>query len=121
MLAMCEDMHPSVRVLGGNFVAALRVFAKERPWLYELSSGVRNLSDSDGLLCPHDSDIQPNADIHGRREDSESGEYRTMPLSDHAPYIHGGMTLAEFAACIGITLPHANTDDVSEQEYECAD
>jgi hypothetical protein len=88
MLAMCEDMHPSVRVLGGNFVAALRAFAKERPWLY------------------------------GRREDSESGEYRTMPLSDHAPYIHGGMTLAEFAACIGITLPLTNTDDVSEQGDE---
>jgi hypothetical protein len=31
------------------------------------------------------------------------------------------MTLAEFAACIGITLPLTNTDDVSEQEYECAD
>lgn len=35
MLAMCADMHPAMRVLGGNFVAALRVFANEHPGLVD--------------------------------------------------------------------------------------
>lgn len=43
MLQMCEDMHPAVRVLGGNFVAALRVFAKEHPRLVDLGSQSRVL------------------------------------------------------------------------------
>lgn len=46
-----------------------------------------------------------------RRGCDSTGRYR-------APCIHEGMTLAEFAACIGITLPHTNTD---EQDDECAD
>lgn len=33
MLEMCDDMHPDMRVLGGNFVAALRVFAAKHPGL----------------------------------------------------------------------------------------
>ena len=35
MLEMCDDMHPAMRVLGGNFVAALRVFAAKHPTLRE--------------------------------------------------------------------------------------
>lgn len=35
MLAMCDDMHPAMRVLGGNFVAALRVYAAQHPTLHE--------------------------------------------------------------------------------------
>ena len=35
MLAMCDDMHPVIRVFGGNFVAALRVFAAKHPDLRE--------------------------------------------------------------------------------------
>ena len=33
MLEMCDDMHPVMRVFGGNFVAALRVFAAQHPGL----------------------------------------------------------------------------------------
>jgi len=35
LLRMCDDMHPATRVLMGNAVAALRVFAKEHPNLRE--------------------------------------------------------------------------------------
>jgi hypothetical protein len=35
LLEMCDDTHPAMRVLMGNSVAALRVFAKEHPTLRE--------------------------------------------------------------------------------------
>lgn len=35
MLEMCDDMPSPLRVLGGNFVAALRVFAAHHPTLHE--------------------------------------------------------------------------------------
>lgn len=35
LLQMCEDTHPAMRVLMGNAVAALRVFASEHPSLTE--------------------------------------------------------------------------------------
>lgn len=35
LLEMCDDVHPAMRVLMGNAVAALRVFAAEHPTLKE--------------------------------------------------------------------------------------
>lgn len=35
LLEMCEDVHPAMRVLMGNAVAALRVFASQHPTLRE--------------------------------------------------------------------------------------
>jgi len=45
MLEMCEDMGP-LQVVGGNFVAALRVFAGQHPGLVDLSPQVTILADS---------------------------------------------------------------------------
>lgn len=35
LLELCDDTHPAMRVLMGNAVAALRVFAGERPGLVD--------------------------------------------------------------------------------------
>ena len=35
LLEMCDDTHPALRVLMGNAVAALRVYAQQHPTLRE--------------------------------------------------------------------------------------
>jgi hypothetical protein len=50
LLEMADDVHPAARVLMGNAVAALRVFANERPGLVDLTHS-DSLTDLELDLC----------------------------------------------------------------------
>lgn len=57
LLELCEDTHPSLRVLMGNSVAALRVFAAEHPRLTEAEERINDIHVG--------REYEPNAECEG--------------------------------------------------------